>query len=259
MMNEIVILIPARLDGVRLPRKVLTEFSGLPMVEHVRRRASLNRLNSEVYVVSGDREVLDKITEFNGLSIQTFKEHENGTSRCAEAAAQLRHNYIIIAQGDEILLLPRHLDLIMEEISNNPTIRMLNSVSKLQSNDELIDESIVKCLLSIEKKVIMMFRKPPISILEKNDFKMYYKVHGLFAFEKSLLAQFSSMPPTNFEERESIEQMRLLENNIEIRAVILDKSYPSINIQPDMEKVLGDMNYDNELNQILKIISNEVL
>jgi 3-deoxy-manno-octulosonate cytidylyltransferase (CMP-KDO synthetase) len=256
---NVAILIPARLDGVRLPRKVLMDFFGLPMVEHVRRRAELATSNPDVYVVSGDQEVLETVADFQGKSIKTFAEHENGTSRCAEAAKQLNHRHFIVAQGDEILLLPRHLNEMINELTKDPGISMLNCVAPLKGKYELFDESIVKCLIGHENKIVMMFRSPPNSQPRDDDFKIYHKVLGLFAFDRELLSEVSSMSPTNFEQRESIEQMRLLENGVTIKAFEVEKSYPSVNVTKDISEVLKVIELDSEQNEVLKSITHEIL
>jgi 3-deoxy-manno-octulosonate cytidylyltransferase (CMP-KDO synthetase) len=255
----VAILIPARLDGVRLPRKVLMDFFGLPMVEHVRRRAELANSNLDVYVVSGDQEVLETVANFQGKSIKTFAEHENGTSRCAEAAKQLNYQHFIVAQGDEILLLPRHLNEMIDELTKYPEISMLNSVAPLKGKHELFDESIVKCLIGHENRIVMMFRSPPNSQPRNDDFKIYHKVLGLFAFQKELLSEVSGMSPTNFEQRESIEQMRLLENGVGIKAFKVEKSYPSVNVTKDISEVLQVIELDLEQKEVLKLITDETL
>jgi len=227
------------------------------MVEHVRRRASLNSSNANVFVVSGDREVLEVTGNFKGDSVQTFDVHENGTSRCAEAAAELDYEHFIIAQGDEILLLPRHLNSLIDALQTNPNFEMVNTIAPLKNNDELSDESIVKCLISKEMKIIMMFRKVPMNYKGDEDFKLFYKVLGLFSFSKELLAKVSKFEFTNFEKVESIEQMRLIENDVLIHALVLDKSYPSVNVEKDVLAVQKIMEIDAEQAETLKMIINE--
>ncbi len=255
--NKIAILIPARLDGVRLPSKVLMDFFGVPMVEHVRRRATLNSSNANVFVVSGDKEVLEITRNFKGKIVQTFDTHENGTSRCAEAATELKHDHFIIAQGDEILLLPRHLNSLLDTLQANPNFEMVNTVAPLKSNAELSDESIVKCLISKEMKIIMMFRTVPMKYKSDEDFKLFYKVLGLFSFSKELLMRVSKFELTSFEKVESIEQMRLIENDVVIHALVVDKSYPSVNVEKDILAVHKVLKIDLEQAETLKAIINE--
>lgn len=227
------------------------------MVEHVRRRAMLNSSNANVFVVSGDKEVLKVTQNFKGESIQTFDTHENGTTRCAEAATKLNYDHFVIAQGDEILLLPRHLNSLLDTLQANSNFEMVNTIAPLKSNAELSDESIVKCLISKEMKIIMMFRTAPMESKGDDDFKLFYKVLGLFSFSKELLMRVSRFEPTNFEKVESIEQMRLIENDVVIHALVVDKSYPSVNVEKDIWAVHKMLEIDVEQAETLKTIINE--
>ncbi len=233
------------------------DFYGVPMVEHVRRRAELNSSNANVFVVSGDQEVLEVIRNFKGESVQTFEAHENGTSRCAEAATRLDYEHFIVAQGDEILLLPRHLNSLLDALRTNPKFAMVNTVAPLKSNEELRDESIVKCLVSKDMKIIMMFRTIPMRYQSEEDFKLFYKVLGLFSYSQDLLKRVSKLEFSPFEKVESIEQMRLIENDVDIRALIVDKSYPSVNVEKDVLAVQRVLEHDIEQARTLKAIINE--
>lgn len=249
------ILIPARLDGVRLPRKVLLKFNGIPMIEHVRRRAALNQESIEVFVVSGDQEIINLVKSMGGKAIQTFEEHENGTSRCEEAARSLEYDHFLIVQGDEILVLPRHIDAIVKYLQSNPETAFINAVARLSNTKEFEDFSIVKCALSSKGNILFMFRRPPISELSITQIPHFYKVLGLFAVSKSLLHELPKLQASPIEKFESIEQMRLIENSIEVRSLTQDCSYPSVNIKEDIDKVLYVLNDVEEQKQLLAFIS----
>ena len=252
---RLAILIPARLDGVRLPRKVLLQFNGIPMIEHVRRRAALNQESIEVFVVSGDPEIINLVRSMGGRAIQTFEEHENGTSRCEEAARSLDFDHFLIVQGDEILVLPRHIDTMVKFLQSNPEIAIINAVAKLSNIKEFEDLSIVKCALNNRGHILFMFRKPPLSELSVAQIPHFYKVLGLFAVSKSLLHKMPKLQASPIERFESIEQMRLIENSIEVRAFTQDCSYPSVNIKEDIDKVLYVLKDLEEQKQLLAYIS----
>ena len=241
---------------MRLPRKVLLEFNGLPMIEHVRRRATLNSYGIEVHVVSGDDEVIDCVNSFRGKTIKSNALHINGTSRCAEAAASLNYDHIVIAQGDEILLLPRHLDSTIEKLIHEPNTDAINCVAPIKSIGELTDLSIVKCLIGKENEIKMMFRNPPISNLDTSNIHVFKKVLGLFSFSKANLLQIAKLNPTPFENLESIEQMRMLENNFQMKAIELDRAFPSVNIETDIRLVEDFLSKDREQMQMLMSILN---
>ena len=82
---KFIAVIPAHLASVRFPNKILFDFFGLPMIEHVRRRALLSRCLSEVYVATCDKAIADTVSSYDGKVIMTSNKHRNGTSRVAEA------------------------------------------------------------------------------------------------------------------------------------------------------------------------------
>lgn len=225
------------------------------MIEHVRRRAALNQESIEVFVVSGDQEIINLVKSMGGKAIQTFEEHENGTSRCEEAARSLEYDHFLIVQGDEILVLPRHIDAIVKYLQSNPETAFINAVARLSNTKEFEDFSIVKCALSSKGNILFMFRRPPISELSITQIPHFYKVLGLFAVSKSLLHELPKLQASPIEKFESIEQMRLIENSIEVRSLTQDCSYPSVNIKEDIDKVLYVLNDVEEQKQLLAFIS----
>ena len=87
---KIVGVIPAHLASVRLERKILKDFYGIPMIEHVRRRAQLSNLCDDVYVATCDLEIEEEIKKYNGKVIRTGNHHKNGTTRVSEAIEQIK-------------------------------------------------------------------------------------------------------------------------------------------------------------------------
>ena len=99
---KIAAVIPARMASIRFPGKPLIEIQGLPMIEHVRRRALLCGGFSEVLVATCDTEILEAVETFGGRVIMTSKEHIMASDRVAEAALNLDCTHVINVQGDEI-------------------------------------------------------------------------------------------------------------------------------------------------------------
>jgi 3-deoxy-manno-octulosonate cytidylyltransferase (CMP-KDO synthetase) len=254
--NEVAILIPARLNSQRLPNKLLLEINGLPVIEHVRRRAELNEFGAEVYVVSSDKKILKTISGYGGKTLQTHKKHLNGTSRCAEAAEQLKSKFYLILQGDEILALPRHINQLIMESINMPNSKVINLISRLEKESDLLDKNIVKCLIGMNKQIIALFRKSPLTSDSKTQMQLIYKVHGMFLFESKTLSHFAKKPIQPLEKNELIEQLRLQEIGITINSLLVDKSLESVNIASDLSKAIKKLKNDKEQKQILAKILN---
>ena len=109
---KIAAVIPARLESSRFPRKVLHNFCGTPMIEHVRLRAEKsNVFQAGVYVATCDTEIYELVKSNGGNPIMTSKSHSNGTSRVAEAIKDIDCSHVLVLQADEPLITPK----IMEE------------------------------------------------------------------------------------------------------------------------------------------------
>ncbi len=251
---KIGVIIPARMDSTRLPGKPLLGFLGLPMIEHVRRRALLMKSGVEVLVASGDEEILNIVWKNNGHAIRTVHSHVNGLSRANEALQALDWTHIIILHGDEILMLPEYLDSLVDIIQRTPEGSFWNVITELESKEELENNSVVKCTLQVNSNIQTIFRKSPLVMVEKTDLPLVKKVTGLFAISQDTLLAYIKQGATPLEMSESIEQLRLLEMGVEITTVMIPKNFPSVNLPEDVAKVheylVGDSNQIEIFNQI---------
>ena len=253
---KIVAIIPARISSSRFPNKVLFDFYGLPMLEHVRRRALLAKSISDVFVATCDIEIAEKIKSFGGKVLMTSNSHTNGTSRIAEAAEHIDCTHIVLIQGDEPLILPRHVDDIVNSINNNPKDIAWNAISNIEEESELHNTSIVKCTINKNNIIQFCYRKTPFKsdyIVQKEVVK---KLQGLLSFEKSFLLNLAKTEESFIEKNESIEQMKLIENGFSLYSVLISPSLPSVNEPSDVKAVLSHLEFDEEQKLLLHKILN---
>lgn len=235
--NKVTILIPARLNSKRLPNKLLIDVNGIPIIEHVRRRAELNKHNAEVYVVSNDEKIINAVIDYGGKVVRTTKKHLNGTSRCSEAAKLIKSDFFLILQGDEILTLPRHIDQLINEALKRPHFKIINLIAKLKSPLDLKDKNVVKCFLGKDRQVVALFRKSPSVANSKIQMKIVFKVLGMFIFEANTLRNLSKTKTQPLEKMELIEQLRIQEIGIPLNTLQVDRSLESVNTKKDLIKV----------------------
>jgi 3-deoxy-manno-octulosonate cytidylyltransferase (CMP-KDO synthetase) len=249
------IIIPARLNSERLKQKLLIEISGLPMIEHVRRRAKLNSYGLPVVVATGDSEIKKTVLKFGGEVVETVDEHKNGLSRVGEAAKTLNWKRYIILQGDEMLIKPTDLNqFIKANINIKPEVT-INAISNLESMSEIENSSIVKCVIKTNKEIMYISRT---SFFEVNNFKNntnVFKISGLFSIASKILHLVISNENTPFAEIQSIEQLKFLELNLTLQSCLLDIKYPSVNLLQDLVKVKEILKTDMHQQQILKFIT----
>jgi len=225
--------IPARLESKRLPNKILKNLFGLPMIEHVRRRAVLSGVFYKVYVVTNNNTV-KKIVESNGGNVLlTKKKHLSGTSRVSEIVKKLKFNRAFIIFSDEPFITPEQMKLFFKRVKNKKKIKTWNAVTPIRRNEEK-SVQIVKILVS-KNSLIKNFYRKTINQINKIT---AYKSSGLFAFDKKIIENYGNLSIPQEEKNTSIEQFRLLKNNIKLGYVKIPNIYPSINTPDDMRNVI---------------------
>lgn len=233
-----VAIIPAHLASIRFPRKVLFPFHGLPMIEHVRRRAQLAEGIGRVYVATCDDEVATTVRSFGSDVIMTSSRHRNGTSRVAEAVAELDCTHAILVQGDEPLLLPRHLETLVQAMRRDPGGDAWNATGPIETPDELDRHSFVKCAVAGSGRILYCFRRSPGYSEFEVQRQYVRKILGLIAYRKAVLLRLPELAPSFIEEAEFIEQMRLIEHGLKLQSVPVTPSLPSVNEPHEADIVL---------------------
>ena len=232
---KIVSLIPAHLASIRFKKKVMHNLYGLPMIEHVRRRAIHSGVTENTIIASGDTEILEAIKQYGGEVKQTLRKHLNGTSRVAEAVENIDCSHVIVIQGDEPLIQKDHLKKLKSAIIRNPEIDSWNSISDLKSEEDLSNINIVKAALNDDGQILYFFRKSPSSALFNNQIKYIKKVQGLIAYKKKVLIEIANAEISLIEKFESIEQLRIISKGYKIYSVKQKNQVPSINTKEDLE------------------------
>lgn len=251
---KIVAVIPAHLASVRFPRKILFQFHGLPMIEHVRRRALLSGAVSDVYVATCDEEIAEAVRGFGGKVIMTANTHTNGTTRVAEAVKDVDCTHVMLLQGDEPLMLPRHLDIFAQAIEADPSGDAWNATGPIEHQEELDRHSFVKCAVSQSERILYCFRRSPCySDFEKQQ-TFVRKILGIIAYRKDFLLHLTSLSASPIEQAEFIEQMRIIENGYILRSIPVSPSLPSVNQPDEADIVLDYIRHNAEQRALLERI-----
>ena len=251
---KIVAAVPARLASTRFPRKVLLPIDGVPMVEHVRRRALLCQGLDEVIVATCDHEIADIVRMAGGKAVMTSNAHQNGTTRIAEAITSIDCTHVVLLQGDEPLLLPRHVEMLISAMRAEPGVPAWNLVGALEAADEMDRHSFVKCAVMQPNRILYCFRRSPFYSEFAHQRVLARKMLGVIAYRKDFLLQLTALPMSPSEAAESIEQMRILENGFDFRYVEVAPSLPSINEPHELEVALGVLRQDYEQRALIKTI-----
>ena len=155
---KIGIIIPARLNSKRLPEKVLRKFGNKSMIEHVWFRAKIASPTSEIYITTDDKKIARECKAFGANIIMSSSKHSNGLSRIVEVSSKLKWDYFIVLQADELLVLPKNIKKLVNEIQLKKYYDVYCLISAVNIKD-LSDENIVKCVTGRDQNIITFFRK----------------------------------------------------------------------------------------------------
>ena len=249
------IVIPARLDSERLPGTVLKDFLGMPMIEHVWRRARLTNPLLETVIATDSSEIKKTVEKFGANCILTSKDHKNGLSRVGEVANVLKWDHYLVLQADEILIEPESLNLLARTTLSDSKYQFFNLITKLEKLEEIGDVNIVKCITREDNSIITMARKSNSTAPELQQMEYTNKICGVYSCSKNLLNELVNTPGQRIERSESIEQMRVIEIGQDILGVSINKNFPSVNTTNEAVLVLNQLQTNDTQISILNSYS----
>lgn len=222
------------------------------MIEHVRRRALLSNSISEVLVATCDDDIASVVRGFGGKVVMTANTHKNGTTRVAEAIKNIDCSHLILIQGDEPLLLPRHIDTFVEAIKSEPMGAAWNATGPIEKIEELDQRSSVKCAIGSMDRILYCFRRSPCCSDFNNQKIFIRKILGIIAYRKDFLFQLTDLTASPIEQAEFIEQMRIIEYGHILRSVPVSPSVASVNEPAEVDVVLEYIQNDAEQRMLLE-------
>jgi 3-deoxy-manno-octulosonate cytidylyltransferase (CMP-KDO synthetase) len=236
-----VIIIPARLAASRFPNKPLAKINGVPMIGHCFLNANKSRKAHSVYVATPDREIFEYITSIGGKAIMTSKKHNRASDRAAEALLKIEKkigkvDVVVMFQGDEPMITFRMIDKAIDLMSKKKKINVINLITKISSK-EVKDINEIKVVKDKNDNAIY-FSRLPIPYLKKTNSKTsLYKQVCVIPFRRNTLLDFNKMKESSLEKNESIDMLRLIENDFDVKLIYNSKITYSVDNLNDLKKV----------------------
>ena len=169
--NDIIAVIPARLDSLRLPNKLLLKIDGTTILEHVINRLILSNVFSKIIVASPSIEIKKIIKEYKNVSFfKSKKKHFSGTSRSIEAVKNINFSKLVVVFGDEPLIRPEEIKYFTNKICQDQKSNIWNATIDIKNKYEFKDKSIVKCFLDKNNNIFDLTRyfKFDLKLKKKN-------------------------------------------------------------------------------------------
>jgi len=231
------IIIPARLSSSRLPKKVLADINGIPMVI---KTALVAQKVDEVVIATDSQEVIDVAKKHNIKAIMTNKNHKSGTDRIKEASDILglkSDEFIINLQGDEPFIESEILQKVknsLKEIKNREFV-MVSCYKKI---DELSaeDPNLVKVIVDKNSDAIY-FSRSKIPYNRDNSVHTYKGHLGIYGFDKKSLDKFCQIN-AHIEDIEKLEQLRVIYYGYKIKMIEVETKSMGIDTPEDLKKAI---------------------
>lgn len=231
----IVAAIPARYASTRLPGKPLLPIAGRPMIEHVYRRVAAARGLERVVVVTDDERIARTVEGFGGHWELTPSECASGTDRIAHAARGWQARAVVNVQGDEPLIDPEAVSQIAEHLAEHPEDEMVTLAAPAEA-DEVASPHAVKVVLDLAGRALY-FSRAPIPYPRQEEGARPLKHLGIYGYQREALLRLAGLAPCPLETRESLEQLRALENGIAIRVLVVARGASGVDTREDLERV----------------------
>jgi 3-deoxy-manno-octulosonate cytidylyltransferase (CMP-KDO synthetase) len=224
-------VIPARLHSTRFPKKILHHIEGKPMVVHVYERAKKAKLLEDVIIAIDSKETELALKPFKVKTVMTSNNHISGTDRVEEVSRDIEVDIIVNIQGDEPMIDPKLIDILVEQLSDS-SIELATVGGMKMDAKSLNDINTVKVLLDRDGFAVN-FRRQSV----KTEAGGYYQHMGIYAYRKTTLERFVKLEASENEKELKLEQYRALDNNIPIKVILIEKVFKGIDTMDDLNQL----------------------
>ena len=243
---QVVAIIPARYKSNRFPGKPLAEIHGKPMIQHVFERALEASMLSRVFVATDDQRIAAAVKGFGGNVVMTRENHVSGSDRLAEAAEKIDlsgHDIVVNIQGDQPFFPSQIVEQVATPLLDDPNLDMSTLIYRIIRKEEINDPNHVKTVFDKENYALYFSRStiPFQRNPEDGSVPTYYKHLGFYAYRKSFLLKYVTLPEGEWERFEKLEQLRALENGYKIKVVLTEHDSIEVDTEEELQRVAALM------------------
>jgi len=231
---KVIAVIPARLASTRLPRKMLREIAGRPLIMRVYEAVRLSPLLQEVIVATDSEEIL-QFCRHHGLNARmTSAAHHSGTERVHEISRLVAAEIYLNVQGDEPLTRPEHIAALLDVMDDRNV--QVGTLKTPAPPLDINNPSAVKVVTDAAGRALY-FSRATIPYAREGTSPAYYKHLGFYAYRKPALDRFVGLPESSLERSERLEQLRFLENGIPIHVGETPFDTVGVDTEEDLRRV----------------------
>lgn len=237
-MSKTVGIIPARWGSTRFPGKPLHPIAGQPLLQHVWEQCRRAQALDSVIIATDDMRIAQAAFAWGAEVSLTNPHHVSGTDRVAEVARRLRGvSHIVNIQGDEPLIEPRLINRLVRQMERDPKIAMITAVHPFADPADAQSPHQVKAVLD-QKGCALYFSRAAIPCPRDSSASVqYFRHQGIYGYRRELLLRFVRWKPSPLEKAEALEQLRALENGVNIHVVVTAGGSPGVDTPADARAI----------------------
>src|SRR5437016_1199460 len=244
---KIIGIIPARYASTRFPGKPLHLIAGKPLIQHVVEQCQRAKLLSEVIVATDDTRIWEVAQNFCRAEM-TAPDHPSGSDRIAEVVSRCTCDAVVNIQGDEPLIEPSVVDAVARALEQ---AEMSTAAVAVRSPEEYDDPNIVKVVVNAAGRALYFSRRAIPYVREAANRPVseqlaafpFLKHVGIYGYRRETLLRLVKFPVSPLEHAEKLEQLRALDNGIQIAVVKVGYDSVGVDVPADVERgerVLGE-------------------
>src|ERR1035441_7718115 len=238
---KIIGIIPARFASTRFPGKPLALIAGKPLIQRVVEQCQQAKLLSEIVVATDDERIFSATKKFCRVEM-TRADHPSGSDRIAEVAGRISCDAVVNIQGDEPLIDPSVIDAVAGALEQN---EMSTAATQIKNPAELDNPNVVKVVVNAAGHALYFSRRTipylreaasrPVS--EQLAAFPFLKHLGIYGYRRETLLRLVKFPMSPLEAAEKLEQLRALENGIQIAVMKVEFDSVGVDAPEDVEWV----------------------
>jgi 3-deoxy-manno-octulosonate cytidylyltransferase (CMP-KDO synthetase) len=227
-------VIPARLASTRLPRKMLREIAGKPLVGWVYEAVRSSSLLSDAIIATDSQEIFEACRKHGWKAQMTSAAHRSGTERVHEVSNSIAADVYVNVQGDEPLVCSEQIATLLD-VMKDPAVEV-GTVKTPCPSEDVNNPNAVK-VVTIPGGRALYFSRSTIPFDRDRTGPRYFKHLGLYVYRKPALDLFVSQPESALEKSERLEQLRFLENGIPIYVGETPHDSVGVDTEEDLRRV----------------------
>lgn len=215
MHKKIIAMIPARYEASRFPGKLLKVLEGKSIIARTYEAVLDSKLFDEVYVVADHTAIQEEMERIGARVIMSSKQHESGTDRIAEAVEQLPCDIVINVQGDEPFISREALQKVID-LFQNKEVQIASLMMPIDDEEKIKNPNCVKVVVDQQCKALYFSRSPIPYLRDQTEPVQYFQHIGVYGYKKETLLKITKLTQSPLEKIEKLENLRMLENGLEI-------------------------------------------